>query len=136
MSLRRCAAMFLCLAAITGSVLGGVANADPSNGKTLTYDFTQCVASSGGSVPGFQAVKELSQAAALQLVDGSGNFVAMAAVVLGDQTVNGTFYADGMVLFATPGFSGTNELPTITCTNTSPLSGILERVTGYIARSH
>jgi hypothetical protein len=135
MRLKRCAATFACVAAIAANVLGGAASADPSNGNTLTYNFTQCVASAGGSVPDFQAVKELSQAAALHLLDGSGNFVAMKAVVLGDQTVNGTFYADGTVLFATPGFSGTNGLPTITCTNTSPLSGILERVTGYIAPS-
>jgi hypothetical protein len=135
MNLRRSAATFACLAAMAGSVLGGIANADPSNGNTLTYAFTQCVASTGGSVPDFQAVKQLSQAAALHLLDGRGNFVAMKAVVLGDQTVNGTFYADGTVLFATPGFSDTNGLPTITCTNTSPLSGILERVTGYIAPS-
>jgi hypothetical protein len=131
MNLRRSAAIFACLAAIAGSVLGGIANADPNNGNTLTYAFTQCVASTGGSVPDFQAVKQLSQAAALS----RGNFVAMKAVVLGDQTVNGTFYADGTVLFATPGFSDTNGLPTIICTNTSPLSGILERVTGYIAPS-
>jgi hypothetical protein len=135
MRLKRCAATFACVAAIAASVLGGAASADPSNDNTLTYNFTQCVASAGGSVPDFQAVKELSQAAALHLLDGSGNVVAMKAVVLGDQTVNGTFYADGTVLFATPGFSGTNGLPTITCTNTSPLSGILERVTGYIAPS-
>lgn len=135
MRLKRCAATFACVAAVAASVLGGAANADPSNDNTLTYDFTQCVASTGGSVPDFQAVKQLSQAAALHLLDGSGNFVTMKAVVLGDQTVNGTFYADGTVLFATPGFSGTNGLPTITCTNTSPLSGILARVTGYIAPS-
>jgi hypothetical protein len=135
MRLKRCAATFACVAAIAASVLGGAANADPSNDNTLTYNFTQCVASTGGSVPDFQAVKELSQAAALRLLDGSGNFVAMKAVVLGDQTVNGTFYADGTVLFATPGFSGTNGLPTLTCTKTSPLSGILEQVTGYIAPS-
>ena len=132
MRLRRSAAIFLCLSAAAGSVLGGVANAGPN---TLTYDFTQCVASAGGSVPDFQAVKQLSQAAALHLPDGSGNFIVMEAVVLGDQTVNGTFYADDTVLFATPGFSGTNGLPTITCTNTSPLSGITARVTGYIAPS-
>jgi hypothetical protein len=74
-----------------------------------------------------QVVRWLSQAAALHLLDGSGNFIAMEAVVLRDQRVNGTFYAEGTVLFATPGFSGTNGLPTITCTNTSPLSGITER---------
>jgi hypothetical protein len=133
MRLKRSAATFACLTAIAGTVLGGVAKADPSNGKTLTYTFTQCVASGGGARPDFQAVKQLSQAAALHLLDGSGNFVAMKAVVLGDQTVDGTFYADGTVLFETPGFSGKNGLPTITCTNTSPLSGITERVTGYIA---
>jgi hypothetical protein len=135
MRLRRSAATFACLSALAGSVLGGVAKADPSNSGTVTYDFTQCVASSGGSVPDFQAVKEFSQAAALHLLNGSGNFIAMEAVVLGDQTVNGTFYADGTVLFSTPGFSGPNGLPTITCTNTSPVSGITARVTGYIAPS-
>jgi acid phosphatase class B len=58
----------------------------------------------------------------------------MKAVILGDQTVGGTFYADGTVLFATPGFSeGKNNLATITCTNLSATSGILARVTGYIA---
>jgi hypothetical protein len=59
----------------------------------------------------------------------------MKSVVLGDQTVNGTFYADGTVLFNTPGFSGINGLPTVTCTNTSPVSGLMTRVTGYIAPS-
>ena len=39
----------------------------------------------------------------------------MKAVVLGDQTVGGTFYADGTVLFTSPGFwEGKNNLPTIT----------------------
>jgi hypothetical protein len=56
-------------------------------------------------------------------------------VVDGDQTVNGIDYEDGQILFATPGFSGTNGLPTITCTNTSPVSGITALVTGYIAPS-
>ena len=127
MRLGRCAAALACMSAITGSVLG-VANANPSN-KTLTYFFHDC-----GSVQDFYAVKQPSEAAALHLLDGSGTFVAMTAVVLGDQTVGGTFYADGTVLFATPGFSeGTNNLATITCTNLSATSGILARVTGYIA---
>jgi hypothetical protein len=134
MTLRRSAATLACLSAIAGSVLGGSAQADPSNTGTVTYDFTDCVASSGGTVADFQAVKQFSQAAALHLLDGSGIFVAMKAVVDGDQTVNGTFYADGTVLFATPGFD-TNGLPTITCTNTSPVSGITALVTGYIAPS-
>lgn len=43
--------------------------------------------------------------------------VAMKAEVEGDQTVNGIDYEHGHVLFATPGFSGTNGLPTITCTD-------------------
>ena len=133
MRIRRPAATFACISVITGTVLGDVARADPSNDRTVTYDFTNCVASTGGSVADFQAVKQLGQAAALHLLGGSGNFIAMKAVVLGNQTVNGTFYADGTVLFATPGFLGTNGLPTITCTNTSPTSGITARVTGYIA---
>jgi hypothetical protein len=117
------------VSAIAGTVLGGAANADPSNGGTLTYHFYDC-----GTVQDFDAVKQPSQAAALHLLDGSGTFVAMKAVVLGDQTANGTFYANGTVLFATPGFSeGTNKLPTITCTNLSQTSRILARVTGYIA---
>jgi hypothetical protein len=128
MRLRRSAAAFACVSAIAGSVVGGVANADPSNRKTLTYFFHDC-----GSRPDFYAVKQPSQAAALHLLDGSGTFVAVKAVVLGDQTVGGTFYADGTVLFATPGFSGKNKLATITCTNLSATSGILARVTGYIA---
>jgi hypothetical protein len=65
----------------------------------------------------------------LHLVDGRGNFIAVKAVVDGTQTVNGTLYVDGTVLFSTPGFSGPNGLPTITCTTTSPLSDIKERVT-------
>jgi hypothetical protein len=129
MRLGRSAAAFACVSAIAGGVLGSAANAAPSNGKTLTYFFHDC-----GSVQDFYAVKQPSEAAALHLLDGSGTFVAMKAVVLGDQTVGGTFYADGTVLFATPGFSeGKNNLPTITCTNLSATSGILARVTGYIA---
>jgi hypothetical protein len=127
MELKRFAATLVCISALAAG-FGGVAIADPDNGKTLTYTFTDCT-----SGPDFQAVKQLSEAAALHLVDGSGNFIAMKAVVLDDQTVNGTFYADGTVLFATPGFSGPNGLPTITCTNTSATSGITSRVTGYIA---
>ena len=134
MTLRRSMATFACLSVIAGSVLGGSAQADPSNTGTVTYDFTDCVASTGGDVEDFQAVKQFGEGAALHLLDGSGNFVAMKAVVEGNQTVNGTDYVHGQVLFATPGFD-TNGLPTITCTNTSPVSGITARVTGYIAPS-
>jgi len=133
MTLRRSAATLACLSVIAGSVLGGSAQADPSNTGTVTYDFSDCVTSDGEAVEDFQAVKQFSEGAALHLLDG-GNFVAMKAVVLGPQTVNGTFYEDGQVLFATPGFDR-NGLPTITCTNTSPVSGITARVTGYIAPS-
>jgi hypothetical protein len=127
MRLKHSAAAFVCVSALAGS-FGGAATAEPNNDKTLTYVFTDCTSGSD-----FEAVKQPSEAAALHLVGGSGNFVAMKAVVLGDQTVNGTFYADGTVLFATQGFSGPNDLPTITCTSTSPVSGITSRVAGYIA---
>lgn len=126
MRIRRCALVVACTSALAGT-LGGVATAEPNNGNTLTYSFTDCTSGSD-----FQTVK-LSQAAGQHLLGSSGIFVTMKAVVLGAQTVNGTFYADGTVLFETPGFSGPNGLPTVTCTNTSPLSGITSRVTGYIA---
>jgi hypothetical protein len=126
MRIRRCALVVACASALAGG-LAGVATADPDNVNTLTYSFTDCTSGSD-----FQTVK-LSQAAGQHLVGTSGIFVTMKAVVLGDQTVNGTFYADGTVLFATPGFSGPNGLPTVTCTNTSPLSGITSRVTGHFA---
>jgi hypothetical protein len=127
MRLTRCAALLTFVSALGGGSVG-IANAEPDNGKTVTYEFTDCTSGSD-----FEAVKQLGQAAALHLVNGPGNFVAMKSVVLGDQTVDGTFYADGTVLFETPGFSGPNGLPTITCTNTSPTSRITSRVTGYIA---
>jgi hypothetical protein len=135
MTLRRSVATLACLSVIAGSLLGESAQADPSNTGTVTYDFTDCVASTGGGVEDFHAVKQFSEGAALHLLDGSGNFVAMKAVVEGNQTVNGIDYVDGQVLFATAGFEGRNGLPTITCTNTSPVSGITARVTGYIAPS-
>ena len=115
-------------ASVVAAAFGGVANAAPDNGNTLTYSFTEC--SSGSD---FEAVKQESEAAALHLADGSGKFVAMTAIVAGDQTVDGTFYEDGTTLFETAGFTGRNKLPTITCLNTSPLSGITAWVTGYVA---
>ena len=69
-------------------------------------------------------VKQPSQAAAVHLLDGRGNFLFMRAEDL-----------DGNLLFEVPGFTGRNGLPTITCINTSPLSGTTARVTGYIAPS-
>jgi hypothetical protein len=127
MGIKRSAMTLVCLSALVAGS-GGTASAEPRNDRTLTYHFTACT-----SGPNFDAVKQPSEAAALHLADDTGNFVAMKAVVLGNQTVNGTFYADGTILFETPGFSGPNGLPTITCTNTSPVSGITARVTGYIA---
>jgi hypothetical protein len=124
MTLRRSAATLACLSAIAGSVLGGVAKADPSNDRTLTYEFTGCRDSNGAAVPNFQAVKQPGQAAAVHLLDGRGNFLFMRAEDL-----------DGNLLFEVPGFTGRNGLPTITCINTSPLSGTTARVTGYIAPS-
>jgi hypothetical protein len=127
MRLSRCAAIVTCVSGLAAGSTG-IANADPNNARTLTYAFSSCTSGTN-----FDAIKQPSQAAALHLVEGSGVFVAMEAVVLGDQIVDGTFYADGTVLFATPGFSGPNGLPTVTCTNTSPTSGLTSRVTGYIA---
>jgi hypothetical protein len=125
MTVRRSAGTLACLSVIAGSVLGGVAEADPSNDRTLTYEFTQCTFdATGAAVPDFKGVKQPSQAAAVHLLDGRGNFLFMRAEDL-----------DGNLLFEVPGFTGRNGLPTITCINTSPLSGTTARVTGYIAPS-
>jgi len=129
MRLKRYLAILGCLSVLAAGGVG-TAGAEPDNEKTAVYSFTDCT-----SGPDFEAVKQLGQAAALHISDARGNFVAMKAVVLGDQTVDGTFYADGTVLFETLGFSGRNGLPTVTCTNTSPVSGITLRVTGHIAPS-
>jgi hypothetical protein len=110
-----------------------VGTADPSNGSdTLVYEFTNCTDGSS-----FEAIKQRSEGAALFLTDGSGRiFVAMKAVSDRDQTApDGTFIEEGTVFFETPGFSGPNMRPTITCTNFSPLSLTWARVTGYISRS-
>ena len=127
MPLKRSWAILICLSVLAVGGFG-TAGAEPDNKKTAVYSFTDCT-----SGPDFEAVKQFGQAAALHVSDERGNFVAMKAVVLGDQTVDGTFYADGTVLFETLGFSGRNGLPTVTCTNTSPVSGITLRVTGHIA---
>ena len=131
MRLRRAGFAFACALAFAGTIVG-VAGADPSNGSDpLMYSFTNCTDGSS-----FEAIKQRSEGAALFLTDGSGIFVAMAAVSDRDQIApDGTFIEEGTVFFATPGFSGRNKLPTITCTNFSPLSQTWARVTGYIARS-
>src|SRR3954465_9213065 len=99
MKLQRIGSAVVCVVAAGVGVTApaGIAEADPSNGHTATYSMAQCVDSTGRSVADFEAVKQFGQAAALHLLDGRGNFISMAAVVLGDQTVNGTFYADGTV---------------------------------------
>ena len=78
MKLRGITATVVCvLAAGVGvTVPAGIADADPSNGHTATYSFTQCVDSTGRSVADFEAVKQFGQAAALHLLDGRGNFIA------------------------------------------------------------
>jgi hypothetical protein len=132
MRLRLAGVAFACALAVAATVVG-VATADPSNGSDpLLYEFTDCT--EGLS---FEAIKQRSEGAALFLTDGSGRiFVAMAAVSDRDQTApDGTFIEEGTVFFETPGFTGRNKLPTITCTNFSPLSETWASVTGYISRS-
>ena len=132
MRLRLAGVAFACALALAATVVG-VAAADPSNGSdTLEYEFTDCTDGSS-----FEAIKQRSEGAALFLTDGSGRiFVAMAAVSDRDQTApDGTFIEEGTVFFQTPGFTGPNKLPTITCTSFSPLSQTWASVTGYISRS-
>ena len=99
MRLRRAGVAFACALAFAATVVG-VATADPSNGSDpLTYSFTDC--SDGSS---FEAIKQRSEGAALFLTDGSGIFVAMAAVSDRDQIApDGTFIEEGTVFFETPG---------------------------------
>jgi hypothetical protein len=120
---------FACVLAIALTQVG-VAAADPTNSSDpLLYTLTDC--SDGSS---FQAFKQRSEGAALFLVDGSGVFVAMKAVSDRDQFApDGTFIPKETVFFETPGFSGPNNQPTITCTNFSPLSQTWSSLTGYIA---
>jgi len=118
-------ATLACAAAVLGSVLGGVAGAE----SKLTYYFDKC-----GKVKAFYAVKQESGSGSFKLVGSTQTFVVKKAVVLGDQTVGGTFYVDGTVLFDTPGFSGTKTDPAVTCTSLSPESGILARVTGSFSK--
>ena len=123
--MKRLIATLACAAVVLGSVLGGVAGAD----SKLTYYFYKC-----GKVKAFYAVKQESGSGSFNLVGSNQTFVVKKAVVLGDQTVGGTFYADGTVLFDTPGFSGTKTDPAVTCTSLSPESGMLARVTGSFSK--
>jgi len=116
----------------TGAIAGSVATAAPVNGSDpLTYNLTNCTDGSS-----YTAFKQRSQGAALFLADGSGIFIAVAAVSDRDQYAqDGSFIPVGTVFFATPGFAGPNKRPTITCTNFSPLSETWSRLTGYIVPS-
>jgi hypothetical protein len=130
MRLRQSAVVFACVLGLA-TVQVGIATADPTNGgNVLMYEFTNCT----GGVQDFDAIKQHSQGAALFLADGSGIFVAVKAVSDRNQEAqDGTPIAAGTVFFETPGFAGPNGLPTITCTNFSPLSETWALVTGYIA---
>jgi hypothetical protein len=131
MRFRLAGVAFACGLALAATVVG-TATADPSNGSDpLEYEFTDCTDGSS-----FTAIKQRSQGAALFLTDGSGRiFVAMKAVSPFEQTApDGTVIEEGTVFFETPGFSGPNKLPTITCRNFSPLSLTWADVTGYISR--
>ena len=105
---------------LAGALLATGALAAPSTPNTLTYEFSGCTGPAGTPVA-FDAVKQPGEAAALHLTDGSGNFVAMAAVDV----------ASGDLLFATPGFEH-NDLATVTCSVINPRNGRLQLVTGLI----
>jgi hypothetical protein len=118
----------LLASALTSALFAGVASAAPHNDATLLYSFTNC-----DSHADFQAVKQPSGAASVHLVDGSGNFLFMSAVVLGDQGD----LLDGTVLFDTRGItSGAANVETISCDVVSPLDGVLVRTTGVLTRAH
>jgi hypothetical protein len=105
---------------VAGALPAAVAWAAPSTPRTLTYEFTAC-SGPAGTPTAFDAVKQPGEGAALHLVDGSGNFIAMAA----------TDVETGDLLFMTPGFEH-NELPTVTCSVINPRNDRLQLVTGLI----
>jgi len=117
----------------TGALAVSMASAAPSKGSDpLTYYLTDCTDESS-----YTAFKQRSQGAALFLANGSGIFIAVAAVSDRDQFAQDhSFIPAGTVFFETPGFAGPNRLPTITCTNFSPLSETWSRLTGYIVPSN
>jgi hypothetical protein len=116
------------VSALAAMTVAGVANAAPDNDATLVYSFTNCDAHAD-----FQAVKQPSGAASVHLLDGSGNFIFMRAVVLGDQGD----LLDGTVLFDTRGItSGKADVETVSCDLRSPLDGVLVRTTGLLTRAH
>jgi hypothetical protein len=120
MLIRRLAVAATGAVALVASLGAGAALADPATPTTLVYTFTNCVGPTG-TVPGFEAVKQPGNAAALHLTDGTGMFVVMSAV---DEVT-------GATLFATPGFEE-NGLPTVACDSVHPVTHQLARVSGII----
>ena len=104
---------------IAGVLFAEAASAAPATPTTLTYTFTECTGSRTGT---FAAVKQPSEAAGLQLTDGSGTFIFMEAV----DALTGT------VFFTTPGFKH-NGLPVVVCDLTHPTTFEELRVTGLLA---
>ena len=103
-SFRPRVALLVCVSVVAG-ILGKAAWAAPSTPTTLTYQFTNC---EGGPRTTFEAVKQPSEAAGLQLTDGSATFIFMEAIDVDS----------GAVLFTTPGFNttGCRPLPAISST--------------------
>ena len=89
--------------------------------QSLTYHFTNCVGPTG-TPTGFDATKQLGNAAALHVTDSGEIFVGVKSIDA--QT--------GAILFTTPGFEH-NVVPTITCQVVKPVTGQLRVVTGFFA---
>lgn len=119
--LRPSLVVLACGSVFAAATIGGVARAAPSTPATLTYHFTECTGPAGTPTT-FDAVKQPSEAAGLQLTNGSGTFVLVEAI---DP-------ATGTILFTTPGFKK-NKLPTITCNLIHPVTGADVVITGFIA---
>jgi hypothetical protein len=118
-SFRSLVALLACVGVIAGTLGAQAASGAPSTPTTLTYEFTGCTGSRTGT---FTAVKQPSEAAGLQLTDGSATFVFMEAIDV----------QSGAVLFTTPGFEH-NGLPTVTCDLIHPTTGEELLVKGLLA---
>jgi hypothetical protein len=112
----------LACVALLAAVSLSVARATPTASKAPTYHFSSCSGPSG-TPQAFDGTKQ-SQGAVFRLVGQSGDIVVVSAT---DPT-------SGTTVFSTPGFSQ-NGRPTITCSSTSPVSGLPARVTGFFAPS-
>jgi hypothetical protein len=108
----------VCVAALAAISLG-VAQANPSNSKTLSYHFSDC-SGPAGTPTSFDATKQ-GLGASFHLTSGGRDFVVVSVT---DTT--------GTTLLNTPGFLK-NRLPTVTCESTSPVSGQPALVTGFFA---